>query len=435
MIDATVPAPASDIGALDGGPPLVAVCADRSLAGRGDPDRGGLPPAAAARVLEAGRADPAADHAGRDRAGGRALLHPLRLPCEWVGDAPGLVLGRIVCQLVNEAAFAIGEGVGSADDVDAGMTLGLNHPRGPVAGAGGSASTTCWPPSTACGMTCATRATARRRPCAAARSCEQSPACGRVAAIGVAALLGCALGRRRSPCRIPGRSTWPRTPTCAWRACRRPVRPASRSRPRATVPDVVIGPRRLDAPAIAPTRRGLRGLREPQRAPVDLSALGARGFQNHWGGCRGRAGHRAGRSLRPERRRPGRRDRRRLNADPGGRGSLSAFVVFGKPGSDSSTWATWAPAATASTAPHPRTTRLLRRVAADANGDGRPEVIVGAPRHDRPDIPNAGAAFVSFGKATPTPSTCRRWAARATRSSAARPGSRASRWRDARHER
>ena len=51
---------------------------------------------------------------------------------EWVGDAPGLVLGRIACQLVNEAAFAIGEGVGSPEDVDAGMKLGLNHPRGPV---------------------------------------------------------------------------------------------------------------------------------------------------------------------------------------------------------------------------------------------------------------------------------------------------------------
>jgi 3-hydroxybutyryl-CoA dehydrogenase len=33
---------------------------------------------------------------------------------------------------VNEAAFAIGEGVGGPEDVDAGMTLGLNHPRGPV---------------------------------------------------------------------------------------------------------------------------------------------------------------------------------------------------------------------------------------------------------------------------------------------------------------
>jgi 3-hydroxybutyryl-CoA dehydrogenase len=51
---------------------------------------------------------------------------------EWVGDAPGLVLGRIAAQLVNEAAFAIGEGVGSAEDVDTGMKLGLNHPRGPV---------------------------------------------------------------------------------------------------------------------------------------------------------------------------------------------------------------------------------------------------------------------------------------------------------------
>ncbi len=50
----------------------------------------------------------------------------------WVGDAPGLVLGRIVCQLVNESAFALGEGVGSAQDIDTGMTLGLNHPRGPL---------------------------------------------------------------------------------------------------------------------------------------------------------------------------------------------------------------------------------------------------------------------------------------------------------------
>jgi 3-hydroxybutyryl-CoA dehydrogenase len=54
------------------------------------------------------------------------------LHTEWVADAPGLVLGRIVAQLVNEAAFAIGEGIGSPEDVDAGVTLGLNHPRGPV---------------------------------------------------------------------------------------------------------------------------------------------------------------------------------------------------------------------------------------------------------------------------------------------------------------
>jgi 3-hydroxybutyryl-CoA dehydrogenase len=64
------------------------------------------------------------------------LFAELGLHHEWVGDAPGLVLGRIICQLVNEAAFAIGEGVGSAADVDAGLTLGLNHPRGPIAWAG-----------------------------------------------------------------------------------------------------------------------------------------------------------------------------------------------------------------------------------------------------------------------------------------------------------
>jgi len=51
----------------------------------------------------------------------------------WVGDAPGLVLGRIVCQVINEAAFALGEGVGGARDIDLGMVLGLSHPRGPFA--------------------------------------------------------------------------------------------------------------------------------------------------------------------------------------------------------------------------------------------------------------------------------------------------------------
>jgi len=89
-----------------------------------------LPPLDAARLVELTRlpttprfAAEAAEH----------VFASLGFACEWVEDAPGLVLGRIVCQLVNEAAFAIGEGVGAADDVDAGMTLGLSHPRGPVA--------------------------------------------------------------------------------------------------------------------------------------------------------------------------------------------------------------------------------------------------------------------------------------------------------------
>jgi 3-hydroxyacyl-CoA dehydrogenase len=57
-------------------------------------------------------------------------LAELGLHVERVGDH---VLRRIVAQLVNEACFALGEGVGSAADIDAGMELGLNHPRGPLA--------------------------------------------------------------------------------------------------------------------------------------------------------------------------------------------------------------------------------------------------------------------------------------------------------------
>jgi 3-hydroxybutyryl-CoA dehydrogenase len=63
-----------------------------------------------------------------------AFVTSLGLRPVWVRDVPGLVLGRIVCQLVNEAAFALQEGVAAdAQAVDDGMVLGLNHPRGPLA--------------------------------------------------------------------------------------------------------------------------------------------------------------------------------------------------------------------------------------------------------------------------------------------------------------
>jgi len=51
---------------------------------------------------------------------------------EWTAAVPGGLLGRIVAQLVNEAAFAVGEGIGTPEAVDLGMRLGLNHPRGPL---------------------------------------------------------------------------------------------------------------------------------------------------------------------------------------------------------------------------------------------------------------------------------------------------------------
>jgi 3-hydroxybutyryl-CoA dehydrogenase len=64
---------------------------------------------------------------------GERAFQGLGLHTARVQPVPGGVLGRIVCQLINESAFALGEGVGSAADIDTGMTLGLNHPRGPLA--------------------------------------------------------------------------------------------------------------------------------------------------------------------------------------------------------------------------------------------------------------------------------------------------------------
>jgi 3-hydroxybutyryl-CoA dehydrogenase len=50
---------------------------------------------------------------------------------EWVGDVPGLVLARILAQIVNEAHFAVGEDIATAEDCDTAMRLGFNWPRGP----------------------------------------------------------------------------------------------------------------------------------------------------------------------------------------------------------------------------------------------------------------------------------------------------------------
>jgi 3-hydroxybutyryl-CoA dehydrogenase len=61
-----------------------------------------------------------------------AFFRSLGKHVERVRDAPGLVLGRIVCQLVNEAAFAVSEGVGTPGDVDVAMRHGYNWPRGPL---------------------------------------------------------------------------------------------------------------------------------------------------------------------------------------------------------------------------------------------------------------------------------------------------------------
>ena len=49
-----------------------------------------------------------------------------------VNDAPGFVSNRVLMPLINEAAFAVMEGVATAESVDAVMKMGMNHPMGPL---------------------------------------------------------------------------------------------------------------------------------------------------------------------------------------------------------------------------------------------------------------------------------------------------------------
>lgn len=50
-----------------------------------------------------------------------------------VNEAPAFAVNRVLCPMINEAFFALGEGVASAEDIDKGMVLGCNHPIGPLA--------------------------------------------------------------------------------------------------------------------------------------------------------------------------------------------------------------------------------------------------------------------------------------------------------------
>ena len=47
-------------------------------------------------------------------------------------DYPGFIVNRMLGPFINEAVFALMDGTGSADDIDAGAKLGLNHPMGPL---------------------------------------------------------------------------------------------------------------------------------------------------------------------------------------------------------------------------------------------------------------------------------------------------------------
>jgi len=48
-------------------------------------------------------------------------------------DSPGFISNRILCPMINEAIFALQEGVGTKEAIDQVMKLGMNHPMGPLA--------------------------------------------------------------------------------------------------------------------------------------------------------------------------------------------------------------------------------------------------------------------------------------------------------------
>ena len=50
-----------------------------------------------------------------------------------VKNSPGFVVNRLLCPMINEAIFALGEGLATAAEIDEAMKLGANHPIGPLA--------------------------------------------------------------------------------------------------------------------------------------------------------------------------------------------------------------------------------------------------------------------------------------------------------------
>jgi len=63
----------------------------------------------------------------------KALAERMGKTCVTAKDAPGFIVNRILLPMLNEACYALMEGLGTPEDIDNGIKLGLNHPMGPLA--------------------------------------------------------------------------------------------------------------------------------------------------------------------------------------------------------------------------------------------------------------------------------------------------------------
>ena len=90
---------------------------------------GFLPPLADVQVLEVAPGLQTGDAA---LAAAHALVTVLGKEGAVVADGAGLVSARILAPIINEAAFALMEGVASAQDIDTAVRLGVNYPHGPL---------------------------------------------------------------------------------------------------------------------------------------------------------------------------------------------------------------------------------------------------------------------------------------------------------------
>jgi 3-hydroxybutyryl-CoA dehydrogenase len=61
-----------------------------------------------------------------------ALAHRLGKTTIVARDIPGFIVNRVLIPLLNEACYALYEGLGTVEDIDTGVRLGLNHPMGPL---------------------------------------------------------------------------------------------------------------------------------------------------------------------------------------------------------------------------------------------------------------------------------------------------------------